>query len=203
MRAYQLAVLALLCLPVGQAFGGVLWTADWLNVKPNVLSDDGDNQILVNKPPLFNGDGNESMIAATLTVGLPFNGESDSFTNQNYALQLTLKDTASGESVVMDFSGDLTGTISPGGSSITNEYDVDNTTHEADLGGRHYTVTMLPFDVNGEGTDIGVMYAEVTVTGGESPDPTPTNDTPEPTTALLAATGAAFTMLWKRRRIGA
>jgi len=200
--AKLLATVSLFAATAVPAVAAPLWTADWLPLKQNIVTTNG-NQVLFSDVPLHNGDGTESNVLATqITVGVPFTGDSDSFEHQNYSLQLTLTDTASGDSTIMSFSGELDGSFSPAGSSITNTFHAANSVHDDVLGGNHYTVTIGPYVSNGQGTDVGSIYATIAVvTPGAGPDVEQPRDTPEPGTLLLAGMGAALSGLgWYRKR---
>lgn len=186
------------------AQAGVLWTANWVAEKPNIISNSGQNEVRLSDEADFHGDGAQSMTATRITVGDNFKGSSDSFTDQNYSLRLTLTDEASNESAELLFAGDISGTITPTGSSLTNDFHLP-TSHTVTLGDNEYEVTIGPFTPNGQEAEAGVIYASVRVTPGEDGNPNPNpNETPEPTSLTLAGLGAscAAWAAWRRRRTG-
>jgi len=189
------------------AQAGVLWTANWIAEKPNIISASGNNQLLLSDEIGFHGDGNQSMTATRITVGEPFStssGGTDSFTDQNYALRLTLTDEASNETTDLLFAGDISGTITPDSAALTNDFH-SPTSRTVTLGDYEYEVTIGPFTPEGQDGEAGTIYASVRVTptGDDTPPPSP-NEAPEPTSLALAGLGAscAAWAAWRRRRTG-
>lgn len=181
------------------AHAGVLWSADWTAPKPNVISDTGNNQLLLAAGPHFDGNGNASnFLAGQFTVQTPFKGATDGWTSQNYSLQMLLTDKASHATKTLLFAGGLSGTATGSSSAITNEFVANKTSYDFTLGGHHYKVTLGPYVANGTGTNVGLVDAQVSVDGSTSPPP---NETPEPSTLVLMGLGccSAAAAAWRKR----
>jgi hypothetical protein len=190
------------------AFAGVLWTAQWQTDKPNIISDQGQNEILLNPGSLVNGAGTATVLAGQLSIKTPFVGTSDSFTQQNYTLKLLLTDSASQAGATLLFSGDVTGTITPVGSQITNQFHANHSSYDFILGDNHFEVTIGPYHPDGNGAAVGSISARIAARGepeaGPPTQPPAPVPSPEPSTLLLAAAGAACAGWagWQKRRKG-
>jgi hypothetical protein len=186
---------------VSSARADVLWSADWSVPKPVVLSPGGQNALLLSTGPHFDGNGSASnIVASQITLQTPFSGASDSWTEQNYSVNLLLTDKASNASTTLVFSGAFSGTATPTGSSVTNEFVDGKTSYTVTLGSHQYIATLGPFVANGNGTNVGVLDAQVTVDGGSSPPPPPTHETPEPSTLVLMGLGLGAAVAARLRR---
>jgi hypothetical protein len=185
------------------ARAGVMWSVDWSTTKPNVISDTGNNQFLVNAGPHVDGSGNASnLLAGQITMQLPFKGTTDTWTEQNYSLDVHLVDKTSHAATDLLFAGALSGTATPSGSSISNEFVAGKTSYTVTLGGNQYTVALGPYVANGAGTQVGTLEAQVTVNGDTGPTGPPTHQSPEPSTMVLMGLGFASiaATAWKKRR---
>jgi hypothetical protein len=123
-------------------------------------------------------------------------------TGGGYQIDVSLTDTASGQSATLTFLGKLTGTLSSGGTNLSNAFL--SGTEKVTLGGNLYAVTLDHYLPPGPaGTLPGAIGATVTI-NGQSPggNPTPSSINPEPSSLLLCGLGAVGCALarWKRRR---
>jgi hypothetical protein len=184
------------------ARAGVLWTAQWQNEKPTIVSDRGDNELSLSVGPAANGNGAATIAAANITVQAPFVGTSDSFTKQNYALNLVLTDSASHMSRTLLFSGAVDGTVTPTNSQITNAFHPGHSAYDFILGGNHYDVTMA-YQADGAGAHVGSLSATIVNVPevGSQPTQPPAVAAPEPSTMVLATVGitCGAWSLWRRR----
>ncbi len=180
----------------------VLWSADWSAPKPTVISDSGSNQLLLSTGAHFDGNGSTSNVfASQVTVATPFKGSSDVWTNQNYDLDVHIIDKASNTSKDLEFTGAFSGTANTTSSSISSTFVSGKDSYSFTLGGNQYTVTIGPFVANGQGTNAGVLDAQVTVQAPVDSQPPPqTHATPEPSTLVLAAIGVVGAGVSRLRR---
>jgi hypothetical protein len=203
-KSTGMAVALLLLASSGMARAGVLWTADFSTDKPSIVSQSGDNQLIINPEPLANGNGNATVSAFQLNVKSPFIGTSDSFTAQNYSLNMTLTDSASQLSKLLQFSGNVTGTITPNSAQITNAFNAGQTSYAFDLGTNHYDVTIGPFTPQSGNGHAGLIDATISAAPIDAPgqgNPPPVS-MPEPSTLVMAGTAVACLcrVVWKKHR---
>jgi len=140
-----------------------------------------------------------SDIAATNIYTTSNSNSSVVYANLAYNLKLTIKDDESGASVVLNYGGLLSGSVSKHGSLTTNVFD-DNTSHTYMLGLNSYTVKVDSFVApSGPGANnAGSIGGNILVNGHPIIDPPPpTNDTPEPATLLLGLSGIAL-VCWRK-----
>jgi len=207
MKRLFVPVFALLvCLAAlgSEAIAGILWTADWTPGTNAVISDSGKNQITFKNEAPYTVEGNSDITATRLEVA-PVVDDFDTFTGQNYSLKLKLTDKASGKSEDFSFSGSLTGTISfkdgAGSSNVDNTFN-DPVTVTKVIGANEYTVTIGPYTpppAPGGNPSAISAHVDVTPYNGEEPP----NETPEPTSLVLAGLGIAGlgARAWKKRKL--
>jgi hypothetical protein len=180
----------------------IQWSYDFTPSSSSVISDSGNNSITFTNQAKLPAAGSSDVVATNLFVKTPVTGSSDTFTHQNYSLNMVLIDTASGKSTTLLISGDLTGTITPNSSNIVNEFDASHTSYSFDLGNNHYTVnagSYTPVPPAGSTTGGAIsVHVDATANNGQSPPP---NDVPEPSTIVLSFLGLAGAGLgaWKKR----
>jgi hypothetical protein len=137
---------------------------------------------------------------AELTTSSSAADPPDSF-NAPFGLQLTITDTASGQSDDLTFSGALSGTLTATTSTLTSTL-FNPLTQPLTLGDHVYSVTIGPslLSLPAPGQAAALIRAQVTVTSAV-PETPPVTETPEPGTLLLGATaalGLAARRLWKK-----
>jgi hypothetical protein len=145
--------------------------------------------------------GTNLRVASTATAGSP---DMISGSNGGYSLTLALAttDDTGLHTASLVFHGALSGTFSHDSSNLTNVFGSD-AVQTASLGAYTFTVSLNSFTPPGPPgqTNAGSISAFVAITPGSTP--TPTSDTPEPGTMVLAGLGlSAFggAALRKRRK---
>jgi hypothetical protein len=117
----------------------------------------------------------------------------DHFTNQSFSLALTLKDVASGQSGVLNFTGSFNGTLSATGGQLSATFSgsMSNSLH---LGNYNYSVTMSPYvpPPDASGRFPGLFLASIAAQAPQK--------LPEPGSLVLAGAGAVLLTLSSRRR---
>lgn len=209
MKRLFVPVFALLvCLAAigSEALAGIVWIADWSPGTPTVVSDSGKNQVNFTNQPSITLEGNSDLTAANLSLAKVV-GPSDTFTSQNYSLKLKLTDKASGEFKEFQFAGSLTGTVTGADDGIAASVNIDNEFKAPEsitlqIGDNDYTVTIGPYaPVAPPGGIPGAISAHIDVTphNGEEPP----NETPEPTSLVLAGLGVAGLGMraWRKRKL--
>ena len=136
-----------------------------------------------------------NVVAATSPAG----SHTDTYSGAVYNAIVDLTDATSGDLGEFDFTGRLSGTVSPTGASLSSTFDDPQTVHHT-LGGHDYAVTIGPFaspSASGEG---GVTMSVAIDSAVGSPPPV--DKAPEPSGVVLGATAAciAGVLWWGRRR---
>ena len=195
------ALVAVCALTVGaltatNASAAILWSADATPGTANVISDTGNNSIDFKNLAPQTYSGSSDIVGTNLALHSPFVGTSDTWTHQNYSIQLKLTDVASNQSITKIFSGDLTGVVTGGvnpNSNVVNAFDPAHVSYEFDLGNNHYKVVInsyTPVPPLGSST-AGAFGLHVDVRANGGTEPPPPSDTPEPSTMLLSVLGLA------------
>jgi len=163
-----------------------------------VTSDTGAGRLELTNEPMGHAIGDSDIVAtnikafSTATPDAP-----DVFTSRAYALSLTLRDTASGATGVLTFTGEFSGTLTSGSANITNAF-TGLTTQTITLGKNVYVVTIGNYAPPAPpgAINAGAISAFAAV----SVDPAST--APEPSACALACVGlvSAAGACWRRRR---
>lgn len=130
--------------------------------------------------------------------------ESPDSYNSPFSLTLNLKDTLSGDTSPLTFSGSISGTISAFSSALQLAFD-HPLTQQVTLGGHLYSVKIDPSSIAipAPGTAV-LLSADISVSGLRLDDPvleTPVSQVPEPSTLVLTGLALPLTaMAWKRVR---
>jgi hypothetical protein len=140
-------------------------------------------------------------IVTTAPVSAP-----DVFSGKTYSLMMTVTDDASvtNNTHTFTFTGALTGSISTGGSYITNVFGANSTQSFTFANGDKYVVTLDGFVPPSSGTNVttvGAIGADVAANVSVSNSGSP-HGTPEPSTLALGGLGIVFAGLgaWRRRQ---
>jgi hypothetical protein len=216
------ATLALFCLAGPKARADLIqWSYNWGSTPLSVSADGASTGGISLSTPSSTATGSSDIIAANLsTFSSALPGTFDTFTNKPYSLNLSLTDTASGAAGNLTFKGLFSGALSPTSAQITNVF-LSPLTQALNLGANTYSVTIGPFSPPGipGSTNLGSIGAHVQVTSGSPPvtvppvtvppvtvPPTGLDQSPEPTTLVLAGlglplVGAARGLRWLRGRL--
>jgi hypothetical protein len=174
------------------------WTYNWAPGPTVVTSDTGAGRLELTNEPLGHALGDSDIVATNIKAfssALP--DAPDVFTNRPYALSMTLKDTASGATGVLTFTGAFSGTLTAGSANISYAF-TGLTTQTLTLGGNTYTVTIgnyappaPPGAINAGAIS---AFAQVSVS--------PAGAAPEPSACALACVGLASAAgaFWRRRK---
>jgi hypothetical protein len=144
--------------------------------------------------------GTNLRVASTATAGSP---DMLSGSHGNYSLTLALASTDDTglHQASLTFNGQLSGTFSHDSSNLSNVFGA-NATQSVSLGAYVFTVALNSFTPPGPPgqTNAGSIAATVSITPAGTP--TPTQNTPEPGTIVLAGLGlSAFGgAAWRKRR---
>lgn len=179
------AVMGLLLLTGATARAEVQWSYDWATSPlstTSVTSNSGNSEIIFHNQTLLPGEGTSDIVATNLEeMWLKEGITHDTFTNQNYTLALILKDTESGESTTLLFSGTLNGPITTGSSNVANHFNSPTSYEHFTLGSNTYSVYIGPYNPPGHPDSfVGGIGAHVVV------------ESPEPSTVLLSCLGFSF-----------
>lgn len=121
--------------------------------------------------------------------------------NSAYSFTLALKDTASGASTTMIFTGKLGGSFSSGNANVTNSFTGQTTQSWTAPNGNVYTVSMTGYTPPGPPTasNAGSISAHINV---QSQGIIISNNSPEPSTLVLSCLGLTFAgaAAWRKRR---
>ena len=174
------------------------WTYNWAPGPTVVTSDTGAGRLVLSNEPLGHAIGDTDVVATNIKAFSTASPTApDVFTNRPYALNLTLRDTASGASGTLTFTGEFSGTLTSGSANITNTF-TGALTQQIALGDNVYVVTIgnyappaPPGAINAGAIS---AFAQVSVD--------PASAAPEPSSCVLACLGlvSAAGAFWRRRR---
>ncbi len=145
------------------------------------------------------GDSNIVLADLTTTNTLP---NVVTWTNRLWSVDLTLTDTASGNSYDFIFGGRINGSLSNSNSTFTNTF-VGATTLTEQIGSNDYTVTLTTFSPPGppSASNRGAISAFVSVSPASGGTGTISSiGTPEPSTMILAGLGLVGVVATRFRR---
>jgi hypothetical protein len=192
--------LGVVLLSGGQARASIGWTYDWSTSSSQIISNNPlVSWINMTNQPNNVASNNSDIIATQLSVHSTNANDDhpDSIVGQNYALQLVLKDTASGASTTLLFTGTINGTISEHTSNTTNIFNSPTSYTGIVLGTNVYDVTVGPYTNPGPGGGLsGSIGAHVNVHPEHG-----VGQTPEPSSMLLGCLGFSFAgfAAWRKR----
>jgi hypothetical protein len=174
------------------------WTYNWAPGPTIVTSDTGAGRLVLSNEPQGHALGDSDVVATNIHAFSSASPDApDVFTNRPYALSMTLKDTASGATGVLTFTGEFSGTLTSGSAQITNAF-TGLTTQQIALGNNVYVVTIgnyappaPPGAINAGAIS---AFAQVSVN--------PATSAPEPSACILACVGLVSVTgaCWRRRR---
>jgi len=189
------AALVLLLAPISARADLIPWMYNWSR-SPNVINSDapGTGYITLTDESLKSAVGDSDIVATNIrTFSTATTAKPDTFTAKNYTLSLYLYDVASKMSTTLNFTGQLSGTLTAQSSILTNTF-TGLTTQQIQLGDTVYTATIGPYTPPGipGSVNSGGISAHATITVAT------VLDTPEPSS--IALTGLGLTLLVLRRR---
>jgi hypothetical protein len=172
------------------------WSYSWSNT-PDVIHADapGTSTITLTDESLKTAVGNTDIVATNLRTFSTAPAETpDQFTHAGYTLTLFIKDTASGQSGTLTFTGEFNGALSSKSSGIKNTF-TGQTTKTLLLGNDLYTVVMGSYSPPGPPgqSNTGSISAHASITVQDI-------RTPEPSGLVLGFLGVPLAaMAWRRR----
>jgi hypothetical protein len=201
----------LLCLAGSQARASqtqtppIAWSYNFTPTQSFVSANSpGTGTVTFTNGPTQGASGNSDVVVTNLrTSSTASLSAPDSLTSSGaYSISMMLKDTASGQSTTLMFTGKLGGSFSSLNANVTNMF-TGKSTDTVNLGGNTYTVSMTGYTPPGPPTanNAGSISAHVTVA--------PTNGTghgaggaPEPSSLVLSCLGLtlAGAASWRKRR---
>jgi hypothetical protein len=170
------------------------WTYSWTR-SPNVVTADGSGTGKIFLTPVSGSAlGTSDIGAVTISTSSSASaGNPDTFTAKGYGLTVNLTDVASHATGSLTFTGNLNGTLSANSSNLTTTFN-SPLVQTIVLGNNSYTVSLnVP---PGPSSTLGGIGAHVVV------GPTKVNNTPEPSSLILAGLGTPLLLraAWRRRQ---
>jgi MYXO-CTERM domain-containing protein len=179
------------------------WTASWsLGAGQGPTFTSGNSSVLVTP---FGSDASGSDIKAATLSSVSSSLSADAF-NTPFDLSVTIKDTSTGATGSLTWHGQLTGSISPSGGNLQASFTSPLKQTALNINGNDYAFTLtspvnIPDPASSNTGAQGLIDAEVKVSPS-SGNPPPTNQTPEPSSLVLAGSALSLAALaaWRRRR---
>jgi hypothetical protein len=195
---------ALVLLGAGQARAD--WTASWsLGAGQGPSFSSGNSSVLVTP---FGTDASGSDIKAATLSSVSSSLTADSF-NTGFDLSVTIKDTTTGATGSATWHGLITGSVAPSTANLQATFQSPLQMTVSNVNGNNYTLTLpssvnIPNPADSNAGAQGLVDAQVKVSpssGGGNPPPT--NQTPEPSSLVLAGSALSLAALsaWRRRRM--
>ena len=206
----------------------IQWSYTWSRNPVSVPSDGngtGGISLALGQPTPVSGDSDITAVNLSTFSSAP-KGTIDTFTHVPFTLNLSINDSASGNTGQTSFTGVFDGTLTPTSAQITATFD--QTPHKLAIGNNLFTVALNSFAAPGipDSTTFGSIGAHVSVvaasSGGNNGGATGGNnggggsgsgggnvgggpgisEVPEPTSLTLAGLGAPVVGLaiWRRWR---
>lgn len=193
------------------------WHYDWLATpSPIILEAATNTKIVLTNEPSTGRTGPSNTVATDIFT--TSNSSKDvTFSGVGYNLEVKITDDlnfnydkahgldTSNDFKILDFGGLLDGTISKGGSVITNVF-LDTSVHSFDLGNgpttNHYSIQVDQFVApSGPGAQNAGSIGGIVIATGHEQSGSP-RDTPEPSTMLLSCLGLSFlgAASWRKAR---
>jgi hypothetical protein len=173
------------------------WSYNWSRSPAEIHADaPGTSRITLTDESVRSAVGDSNIVATNLrTFSSALPGSPDRFTAKSYQLTLNLTDTASRQTGLMVFTGEIDGWVSALNSSLTNQF-TGETTQSIVLGSNRYTATIGGFSPPGPpgSVNAGSIAAFVQMKVDA------VVPMPEPGTLVLSALGAALLAGAHRRR---
>jgi hypothetical protein len=178
----------------------VAWSYSWAPTPGTVGATTGNGSLTLSSESTQSVVGDSNVVATNLkSASTELAGSPATFVNAGYTLAMTLKDTLSGQSTALNFTGLFNGTLSSQSANVGNTF-TGLTTQTALLGGNTYTVTIGPYSGPGipSSGNLGAISATVTVKAGDSTGVP--SSVPEPSAMILAGLGCSGLLLARYRR---
>jgi hypothetical protein len=189
--------LALLLVPIQTARAEFIpWMYNWSRSPTDIHADaPGTGYIALTDESLKTAVGDSDIVATNLrTFSTATDAKPDVFTAAPYTLSLYLQDVASGQNATLNFTGQITGTLTATSSNLSNTF-TGLTLQSVVLGDNRYTVSIGPFSPPGVpgSSNAGSIAAHASVLVVALPEP-----------GTLALAGAGVVLLgmnrWRARR---
>jgi hypothetical protein len=192
---------ALVLFGAGQARAD--WTASWsLGAGQGPSFSSGNSSVLVTP---FGTDASGTDIKAATLSSVSSSLTADSF-NTPFDLSVTVKDTTTGATGSATWQGVITGSVSPSSANLQASFQSPLQMTISNINGNNYTLTLpssvnIPNPADSNAGAQGLVDGQVKVSPS-SGNPPPTNQTPEPSSLVLAgsALSVAAVSAWRRRR---
>lgn len=178
------------------------WSYNFTPAQSFVSADPpGTGSVTFTNEPGKTATGSSDVVVSNLRVASTAPATSPDVLHKNgaYSFTLDLKDTASGASTMMNFTGKLGGSFSSANANVTNTFTGAKTQTWTAPNGLVYTVSLTGYTPPGPPTasNAGSISAHVSVSHVII-----SNNSPEPSTLVLSGLGLAFAgaAAWRKRR---